>query len=174
MTDIKRPDKPFYYLDIAKSVSARSTCLNKQWGAVIVNNDEIISTGYNGAPRGRVNCTDIGQCYRIQHAIPRGTQYEACRSIHSECNAIISAARKDMLHGTMYIYGWDVVNQRVVEKPNSCMMCKRLIINAGIDEVIFADVDGFAYNDKYGYGYRIQPVKQWVAEDDIIVDGKGY
>jgi len=173
-TIITRPAKPFYYLDIARATAARSNCINKHWGAIIVKDDEIISTGYNGAPRGRINCCDLGYCYRIKAQIPRGTQYETCRSVHAEANAIISASRKDMLHSTMYIYGWDVVYNRIVTKPDSCMMCKRMIINAGIDEVIFADPDGFNFNSDYGFGYRSQLVQKWVEDDDMPVYGQGY
>lgn len=169
-----RPDKTFYYLDIARATCARSTCLNKRWGAVIVKDDEIISTGYNGSPRGRKNCCDIGECYRIKNNIPRGTHYESCRSIHAEANAIISAARHDMMHGVMYIYGWDVVHNCIVPKPDSCMMCKRMIINADITEVIFADPEGFHFDNRYGYGYRSQHVQQWVEDDDMPVYGQGY
>jgi len=172
-----RLSKPLYYLSIAQSVASRSTCINKKWGAVIVKGDEIISTGYNGAPRGRKNCIDIGSCYRLVNNIPRGTQYESCRSLHSEANAIISAARKDMINGTMYLYGWDVVNQCLVEHADSCMMCKRMIINAGIIEVVVADVNGIAKDPEVGYGYRIIKVSDWVKDDDLktVNEGKaGY
>ena len=176
MSDIitKRPGKPFYYLDIARATAARSSCINKRWGAIIVKDDEIISTGYNGAPRGRANCCDTGTCFRIEHNIPRGTQYETCRSVHAEANAIISASRQQMLHSTMYIYGWDVLNNCIVSKPDSCMMCKRMIINAGIEEVIFADPEGFHFDDDLGFGYRAQVVEKWVHEDDMPTYGQGY
>ena len=167
-----RLSKPLYYLSIAQSVASRSTCINKKWGAVIVKGDEIISTGYNGAPRGRANCVDIGSCYRLVHNIPRGTKYESCRSVHAECNAIISAARKDMINATMYLYGWDVVNQKFVDNANSCMMCKRMIINAGILEVVVIDVNGIGKDPNTGYGYRIIKVADWIKEDDLLaIDG---
>lgn len=175
MSTVNRPDKIFYYLDIARAVSVRSTCINKHWGAVIVKDDEIISTGYNGAPRGIVNCCDTGECFRIKNNIPRGTHYELCSAIHSEANAIISASRRDMLHGTMYIYGWDVVNSRIVTNPDSCMMCKRMIINAGIDEVVFADVAGIRFDPAFGYGYRAVSVSSWVADDSwTLPSSQGY
>ena len=92
-----RVSKINYYLDIAQTVSERSTCLRKCYGAIIVKNDTIISTGYNGAPRGRKNCSDIGRCTREELNIPRGERYEMCRSVHSEANAIIAAPRDHML-----------------------------------------------------------------------------
>ena len=167
---MSRISKIMYYLEMAKSASKRSTCLNKQWGAVIVKNDEVVSTGYNGSPRGRENCVDKGYCFRLVNNIPRGTNYNLCHSVHAEMNAIISAARRDMIGATMYIYGWDVVNSRVVKSPDSCMMCKRVIINSGIDEVIFADIDGICKDDSCGYGYRVKKVSSWVDEDDMVSD----
>lgn len=174
MEDMKRPDKHIYYLDIARATSTRSNCINKRWGAIIVKDDEIVSTGYNGAPRGRTNCCDLGYCPRIRENIPRGTRYETCRSVHAEANAIISASRERMLHGKMYIYGWDVIAQKMVTHPDSCMMCKRMIINAGIEEVIFADPEGFHFAETYGFGYRTQLVSKWVEDDDMPVYGQGY
>ena len=100
-----RRDKYNYYLDIAETVLERGTCLRRNYGSIIVKNDEIISTGYTGAPRGRKNCTDLGYCRRDKLNVPRGTQYELCRSVHSEANAIISASRKDMIGATLYLVG---------------------------------------------------------------------
>ena len=128
-TNSTRRDRINYYLDIAESVTERSTCLRRKWGAVIVNNDEIISTGYNGAPRGRKNCNDLGYCLREKMNVPRGERYELCRSVHAEQNAIISAARKDMIGATLFMVGKDVKTDEYVEKSNSCAMCKRVMIN---------------------------------------------
>ena len=100
---IDRRDKINYYLDIAETVAERSTCLRRCYGAIIVNNDEIISTGYNGAPRGRKNCIDLGRCIREELKIPSGERYELCRSVHAEQNCIISASRRDMLGATLYL-----------------------------------------------------------------------
>ena len=100
---MERPDKINYYLDIAETVSKRSTCLRKHYGAIIVKNDIIVSTGYNGAPRGRKNCSDINYCMRDALNIPRGERYEMCRSLHSEANAIIAAPREQMLGATLYM-----------------------------------------------------------------------
>lgn len=165
MERTERPSKIMYYLQIAEATAQRSTCLKNYCGAVIVNYDQIISTGYNGAPRGRKNCIDIGTCYRVTHNIPSGTHYELCRSVHGESNAIIDADRSKMLHGTMYIYQYDPIARQVRKNPGCCMMCQRMIINAGIDEVIFADPDGIGKCDGRPYGYRIQKAYDWVAHE---------
>ena len=134
-----RIDKINYYLDIAETVTERATCLRRCWGAVIVKNDEIISTGYNGAPRGRKNCTDVGFCIREKLNVPRGERYELCRSVHAEQNAIISASRRDTIGATLYIVGVDAKTREYVEKSMPCAMCKRTIINSGIEKVIIRD-----------------------------------
>ena len=103
----KRVDKVNYYLNIADAVLERSTCLRRHYGAIIVRNDEIVSTGYNGAPRGRKNCVDLGRCTREELQVPSGQRYELCRSVHAEANAIISAARSDTLGATLYLSGRD-------------------------------------------------------------------
>jgi dCMP deaminase len=131
-----RPTHKEYYLDIAKAVSKRSTCLRRQYGAVIVNNDEIIATGYNGAPRGQENCCDIGSCNRTDCRHNDGN-YGNCRSVHAEMNAIISASRAEMLGSTLYLAGFEN-GKAIAAEP--CPICKRLIINAGIKEVITDDV----------------------------------
>lgn len=133
---MSRPGKIDYYLDIAKSVAKRSTCLRRQYGAVIVKNDEIIATGYNGAPRGCSNCSDTNRCYRAEYKIPHGANYERCRSVHGEQNAIISAARKDMIDSTMYLVGLEG-DKEIEAKP--CLICSRLIKNAGIYRIITKD-----------------------------------
>ena len=124
-----RPSKDEYYLKIAEAVMARSTCLRRQYGSVIVKNDEIIATGYNGAPRDEENCCDIGYCWRKEHNIPRYEDYSRCKSVHSEANAIISASRRDMQGATLYLAS---------SEPNAepCDMCRRLIKNAGISKVV--------------------------------------
>lgn len=151
-----RVDKNNYYLDIAESVLERSTCARRAFGAVIVNNDEIISTGYNGAPRGRKNCTDLGYCMREKLEIPRGERYEMCRSVHAEQNAIISAARKDIIDSTLYLVGKEVSTGEYVKNAMPCMFCKRFIINAGIKKIVVrstkedyieVDVNTFIEND---------------------------
>lgn len=128
---MERVKKDKYYLDIAESVTKRSTCLRRQYGAIIVKNDEVISTGYNGAPRGEMNCCDCGFCQRDALGIPKGERYELCVSVHAEANAIISAARRDMIGGTIYIVGIDAKNGSYAN-PAPCLMCRRLIKNAGI------------------------------------------
>ena len=126
---MKRRDKINYYLDIAEVVLERATCIRKTWGTVIVKNDEVISTGYNGAPRGRKNCSDLGRCLREEHNIPRGERYELCRSVHAEANAIISASRKDLLGSTLYMVGKEEKTGEYVKNPSSCAMCKRIFRN---------------------------------------------
>ena len=132
----ERVDKNNYYLNIAEEVSKRGTCLRRNWGSVIVKNDEIISTGYVGAPRGRANCSDLGYCIRQKMQIPRGERYELCRSVHSESNAIISAARKDMIGATLYLVGLEVEDNSYIQGASSCAMCKRLIINAELKKLL--------------------------------------
>ena len=138
---MERTSKENYYLDIAETVIERSTCLRRQYGAIIVKNDEIISTGYNGAPRGRKNCSDLGYCTREAMQVPRGERYELCRSVHAEANAIISAARRDMAGGTLYLVGRDAPSGEVLSDATSCSMCRRLIINAGLKKVVIRNTD---------------------------------
>lgn len=130
---MERPDKVDYYLNIAAVVSRRSTCLRRQYGAIIVKDDEIIATGYNGSPRGEPNCCDEGTCWREANNIPHGERYEMCRAVHAEQNAIISASRRDMIGSTLYLVGFE--NDKVI-KAEPCEICKKLIINSGIKEII--------------------------------------
>lgn len=132
---MERVSKDLYYLGIAEQVAQRSTCLRRRYGAVIVNNDEIVSTGYNGAPRGEVNCIDCGYCEREANNIPKGERYERCRSVHGEMNAIISAARREMVGGTIYIVGIEA-NDGSYANPAPCLICRRLIVNAGITRCV--------------------------------------
>ena len=155
----QRRDKENYYLDIADSVSERSTCLRRRYGAIIVSNDEIISTGYNGAPRGRKNCSDLGRCTREELKIPSGQRYELCRSVHAEANAIISASRRDMIGATLYLVGRDARTNELMPNAMSCSMCKRTIINAGIEKVIIRTSPT---------DYRVINVQEWVDNDDSI------
>ena len=160
-----RRDKTNYYLDIAETVLERGTCLRRSFGAIIVANDQIISTGYVGAPRGRANCTDLGYCTREKLQIPRGQRYELCRSVHAEQNAIIHASRADMIGSTMYLVGKEVSTGEYVKNANSCAMCKRAIINAGIDTVIVRD-------DKENY--RVISVSEWIENDESLDGSFGY
>jgi len=162
---MERVSKINYYLDIAQTVSERSTCLRKRYGAIIVKNDTIISTGYNGAPRGRKNCTDIGTCTRDRLGIPRGERYELCRSIHSEANAIIAASRENMLGATLYMCCTDPGDGSIVAGTNSCMMCKRMIINAGITTVIIRETK---------LDYKVIDVNDWIENDDSLSGEFGY
>ena len=160
-----RVSKENYYLDIAQTVAERSTCLRKMYGAIIVKNDVIVSTGYNGAPRGRKNCTDIGSCMRDKLGIPRGERYEMCRSIHSEANAIIAASREQMLGSTLYMACVDPATHEIVPGTSSCMMCKRQIINAGIARVVIRDTKT---------DFRVIDVTDWIENDDSLSGEFGY
>lgn len=133
-TPAERRDKVNYYLDIAETVASRSTCLRRQYGAIIVKNDQIVATGYNGAPRGAVNCSDMGYCVRMANDVPHGERYEDCRALHAEMNAVISASRGDMLGGTLYLAGKE--GNGYVKDASPCKMCRRVIVNAGIETVI--------------------------------------
>ena len=151
-----RRDKTNYYLDIADDVSARSTCLRRRYGAVIVNRDQIISTGYVGAPRGRKNCTDLGYCIRNQLNIPRGERYELCRSVHAEMNAIINASRDQMIGATLYLCGREVSTGEYIKNSSCCALCKRMIINSGIERVVIRDDEN---------NYRTVLVIDWIMND---------
>lgn len=162
---MERRDKINYYLDLADVVSKRGTCLRRRYGAVIVKNDEVISTGYVGAPRGRKNCSDLGFCIRQEMNIPRGERYELCRSVHAEANAIISAERERMIGGSLYLSGREVSTGEYIHNSSSCSMCKRMIINAGIETVYIRDDEDH---------YRIVKVQDWIDQDESL-DGKfGY
>ena len=154
-----RISKENYYLEIAETVIGRATCLRRCYGAIIVKNDEIISTGYNGAPRGRKNCVDLGRCARDAMNVPRGERYELCRSVHAEANAIISAARRDMVGGTLYLAGKDAVTGEILSDATSCAMCRRLIINAGLEKVVIRTSST---------DYTVVDVRQWIEEDDPV------
>lgn len=160
-----RVSKINYYLDIAETVSERSTCIRRRFGAIIVKNDTIISTGYNGAPRGRKNCSDLGICTREALNIPRGERYELCRSVHAEANAIIAAARDQMLGSTLYMCCTDPDDGSVVGNICSCAMCKRQVLNAGIEKVIVREADG---------GYTEFATSDWIDNDDSLDGSRGY
>ncbi|MCD8353725.1 MAG: deaminase [Clostridiales bacterium] len=160
-----RRDKINYYLDLADVVSKRGTCLRRRYGAVIVKNDEVISTGYVGAPRGRKNCTDLGYCIRQQLKIPRGERYELCRSVHAEQNAIISAERNKMIGATMYLSGREVSTGEYIKNSCSCSLCKRFIINAGIKNVFIRDTED---------EYREILVQDWIDNDESLEGTFGY
>lgn len=162
---MERVSKHNYYLDIARTVAERGTCLRRLFGAIIVKNDVIVSTGYNGAPRGRKNCSDIGFCMRDKLGIPRGERYELCRSVHSEANAIIAAPREQMLGSTLYMVCVDPATGDIVPETNSCMMCKRMIINAGISTVVIRDTEDT---------YRMINTEDWVTDDDSLSGKFGY
>lgn len=163
--EFERRDKHNYYLDIAEMVLERGTCLRRRYGAIIVKNDQIISTGYAGAPRGRKNCSDLGWCRREKMGVPRGERYELCRSVHAEANAIINASRENMIDSTLYLVGRECDTGDYVKNGSCCSMCKRLVINAGIKNVVIRD------DEKK---FRIVNVEDWIFNDDSLDDILGY
>lgn len=166
---------PFYYLGIAEAVSKRSTCLSKRYGAVVVKDNVVRSTGFNGAPRGRKNCTDIGYCPRLANNIKRGTDYStSCRSVHGEMNAIINASPEELKDATLYLYGYDRAKNEMVKDANCCPICKRLIINAGIKDVVVADPDNGIGHPEVPYRYRTIKVADWIENDESLQANEGY
>ena len=164
MSDNRR-DKINYYLDIAETVLERGTCIRRKFGAIIVKNDEIISSGYVGAPRGRANCSDLGYCTREKLNVPKGQRYELCRSVHAEANAIISASRRDLLGSTIYLACHDAKTNELYGDVEPCSMCKRLIINAGIVKVIVR-----TSRDEY----KTIDVESWIENDESLNGTEGY
>ena len=160
-----RRDKTNYYLDLAEVVSERSTCIRRHYGAVIVKDDEVIATGDVGAPRGRANCNEVGYCTRERLQVPRGERYELCRSVHAEANAIISAARSEMIGSSLYLVGKEVKSGDYVDNASSCAMCKRLVINAGIATVYVRDTKD---------DYRKIDVQDWIDNDESLEGAYGY
>lgn len=159
----QRIDKINYYLNIAKAVADRSTCLRKKSGAVIVNKDEIISTGYSGAPRGRENCIDLGYCCKKKYFPDvRHAGYDACRSVHAEQNALISASRKNMLGATLYLVQYRTDTGNYEENAGCCQMCRKMIINSGIEQVVVRISDT---------EYQKIDVNDWIQNDDLL-EGK--
>ncbi len=157
----QRISKENYYLNIAETVLERATCLRRVFGAIIVKNDEIISTGYNGAPRGRRNCVDMGFCTREAMKVPRGERYELCRSVHAEANAIISAARRDMVGGTLYLVGRNAQTGELLHDATSCAMCRRMVINAGLSKVVIRTTAS---------DFSVVDVQDWVNLEDDVPD----
>lgn len=165
MEKMQRRDKSNYYLDIAQTVLERGTCLRRNYGAIIVKDDSIISTGYTGAPRNRKNCIDVGFCMREKLNIPRGERYEMCRSVHAEANCIINAPRRDMIGATLYLVGRDAKTGEIVGNASSCSMCKRMIINAGISQVVVRNTED---------EFTVVDVNDWIENDDSLSGVFGY
>lgn len=160
-----RIDKINYYLDMAEVALERGTCIRRNYGAIIVKNDEVISTGYVGAPRGRKNCCQMQVCVREKLEVPRGERYELCRSVHAEQNAIISAERNKMLDATLFLCGKNYKDGSYVENSNPCALCKRMIINAGIKDIYIRDS-----KEKY----RHILVSEYIDNDESLEGVKGY
>jgi len=154
-----RIGKDDYYLNIALEVSKRGTCLRRNYGAVIVNHDEIIATGYTGAPRGAKNCVDIGYCARSKMGIPSGERYELCRSVHAEMNALIHASRRNTIGGTLYLMGLDAECRKPLQGgAEPCRLCKRVIINSGIEKVLTRNNSGDVITHH---------VRDWILHEDL-------
>ncbi len=166
---VKRISKDRYYLNIAKEVAKRSTCFRRAIGAIIVRGDQIISTGYVGAPRKTKDSFQHGFCLRDKLNIPHGQRYELCRSVHAEQNAIINAARAgvSLFGGDMYIYGEDYKSKKTIN-AFPCFICKKMIINCGLKRVICSTVDG---------GVKIFKIEDWIKDwikGDILDDSHQY
>lgn len=159
----ERPGKVEYYLGIAEAVARRATCLRRLFGAVIVNNDQIISTGYAGAPRKMRNCIDIGRCLRQENEVPPGERYELCRAVHAEMNAIIHASRLDMVGGDLYLVGISVQDGSYVKSAEPCRLCKRMIINSGISRVFVKR--GTSPDDTMEFN-----VEDWIRNEETLFD----
>ena len=166
---MERVTKDNYYLDIAQTVAERGTCLRRLLNCSCLDaeceNDTIVSTGYNGAPRGRKNCCDLKFCYREKLNIPRGERYELCRSVHAEANAIIAASREQTLGSTLYLACIDPETHEALGGTSCCSMCRRMVINAGIERVVVRDT-----KDEY----RVIPVSEWIENDDSLSGDFGY
>ena len=155
----QRPSKDEYYLAIALEVSRRGTCLRRNYGAVVVNRDHIVSTGYSGAPRGQTNCLDLGHCPRQTAHIPAGERYELCRSVHAEMNAVIHASREEMIGGTLYLAGCEYETGREVFGARPCRLCARVVINAGLAAVVARDEE---------HKIRTYQVSDWIRHEDFL------
>ena len=162
---MSRIDKTNYYLNMAEATLERGTCLRRSFGAVLVKNDEIIATGYNGAPRGRQNCSDLGYCLREKLEVPRGERYELCRSVHAEQNVIISAERNDMIGSTLYLVGKNLSDGEYVANARPCALCKRMIINAGIKDIVVRNTKT---------DYEIIDVNEFIENDETLEGKVGY
>lgn len=139
-TPMKRPDWSEYFIEVAQVISKRSTCLRRRYGAVIVRDNVIVSTGYNGSPRGEVNCIDTGKCVRQELHVPKGERYELCSSVHAEQNAIINYDPSMMQGATIYIAGFNADGSVASGKP--CLLCGRMIANARIAKIVYRDESG--------------------------------
>lgn len=148
-----RPGWDEYFIGIAKAVSTRATCLRRKYGSVITKDNIIVTTGYNGAPRGMKDCLDAGKCTRKELQIPHGERYELCHSVHAEANAIIRASVDELRDATIYISGTDEKGHECNSEP--CMMCKRMILNSQIAKVVCSDGNG---------GFSVVNPKKWLKK----------
>jgi dCMP deaminase len=167
--EYKRPSKDEYYWNIAREVAGRATCLIAKFGAVIVNNDVIISTGYVGAPRGTKSCIERGYCIRRRDGIPSGTNYERCASVHAEMNAMLHASRTDMIGGTMYLFGAKRIDgEDIMVDSLPCLICKKMILNSGVSKFV---------SNKSSGNLEVFDVEEWRrewSERDFLDDKRKY
>lgn len=148
MSKHMRPDWDEYFLEIAQLVAKRSTCLRRCYGAVIVKDNIIVSTGYNGAARGEANCIDQGECVREQYKVPKGERYELCVAVHAEQNAIIAGDPVKMQGATIYVAGYGRDGSPASAEP--CLLCRRMIKNALVKRVVYSDENGKKKNIRFG------------------------
>lgn len=148
-----RISKEEYYLNIAKDVAKRGTCIRRNYGAVIVKDNRIVSTGYTGSPKGCPNCCDVGKCERERLNIPSGQRYELCKSVHAEQNAIIKASAEELDGAVLVLCGIDSRTGEVLNKSFPCDLCQRMIINAGISTIVYYE------NGKVNHTYVHELVK---------------
>jgi dCMP deaminase len=160
-----RMSKEDWFLKVALDCAMRSTCLQRKYGAVIVDKDDyIVSTGYNGAPKGTTDCLELKSCWRKVKGIPSGQNYEKCMSVHAEMNALLQAG-KSANGGTMYLSGYDVVKQEIPENMKPCALCTKLLVNSQIKQVVMMDKDL-----KLPYKYKIMtPLQLWVMREKEIL-----
>ena len=156
----QRVNKIDYYLDIAETVAERSTCLKRHYGAIIVKNDSIVATGFNGAPRGAISCLENNKCYRENSE--RGMDYSLCTAVHAEQNAIIHSSRDQMIDSDLYLVGIEHESGKYVDNAEPCSLCKRMIINAGIKRVIVRQPET---------NCKIFEVKDWANDINSIIGG---
>ena len=177
---VTRPSKQQYYINITRQVAARSNCLSARFGSIIVRDDQIISTGYNGAPRKTRDCGEAGSCLRRDLGIPSGERFELCRTVHAEQNAIINAARAgvSLLGGDLYLYGEKIydTDEPVPIDAYPCFICKKMIINAGLDSVVVMKSDGSIASfrvDDWATQWREHDMSEDIVRHSITYDKKG-
>ena len=154
---MSRPSWDEYFMMLAKLTASRSTCLSRPTGAVVVKDRQVIASGYNGSLPGEAHCMDDGQCFRRSLEWPEAMKYDMCRSAHAEANAIISASRRDMVGGTLYLVGRNAQTGELLPYATSCPMCRRHIINAGLERVVIR---------RTPTEFQVVDVQDWIDSED--------